>query len=266
MIILSILCALFYIYNEQFRICENIPIIGLYRCMPFFIIGHLCKQKRIIPLKRTRFDLPICIIGIGTSLITSKYLFNVPSCLINHALIYISAFVAVIGTLGLCRLLENFHSSILDNISIGTIVIMGLHWMLIGTTNFTFQKILHIDGGITYPLYITILLTLAFEAIIYPIILLFKNKYPFLLGKKEEYRVDIIRGEDGSMALSLKKYGKIKFVYDKRCRAITGYGTIGNTSMWQSFIDHVKIQGKGITRIFYKKDHYEDSDDNLVKK
>ena len=85
------------------------------------------------------------------------------------------------------------------------------------------------------------------------------------LGKKEEYRVDIIRGEDGSMALSLKKYGKIKFVYDRRCLAITGYGTIGNKSMWQSFVDHVKIQGKGISRIFFKKDHYEDSEDNLVK-
>ena len=43
-------------------------------------------------------------------------------------------------------------------------------------------------------------------------------------GRKEEYRVDIIRGEDGSMALSLKKYGKIEFVRDRRCRAITGYG------------------------------------------
>ena len=84
-------------------------------------------------------------------------------------------------------------------------------------------------------------------------------------GRKEEYRVDIIRGEDGSMALSLKKYGKIKFVHDSRCRAITGYGTIGNQSMWQSFVQHVKIQGKGISRIFFKKDHYEDSDDNLVK-
>lgn len=84
-------------------------------------------------------------------------------------------------------------------------------------------------------------------------------------GKQEEYRVDIIRGEDGSMALSLKKYGKIKFVYDCRCRAITGYGTIGKQSIWHSFVDHVKIQGKGLTRIFYKKDHYEDSDDNLVK-
>ena len=86
------------------------------------------------------------------------------------------------------------------------------------------------------------------------------------LGKKEEYRVDIIRGEDGSMALSLKKYGKIRFVYDSRCRAITGYGTIGNQSTWQSFIEHVRIQGRGITRIFHKTDHYEDSDDNLVKK
>ena len=85
------------------------------------------------------------------------------------------------------------------------------------------------------------------------------------LGKKEEYRVDIIRGEDGSMALSLKKYGKIKFVRDRRCRAITGYGTIGDQSLWQSFLDHVKIQSKGITRIFHKTDHYIDCDDNMVK-
>jgi hypothetical protein len=84
-------------------------------------------------------------------------------------------------------------------------------------------------------------------------------------GRKEPYRVDIIRGEDGSMALNLKKYGKIVFVRDKRCKAITGYGTIGNQSMWQSFVDHVKIQMRGITRIFHSTDHYEDSEDNLVK-
>jgi hypothetical protein len=84
-------------------------------------------------------------------------------------------------------------------------------------------------------------------------------------GRKEPYRVDIIRGEDGSMAFNLKKYGKIVFVRDHRCKAITGYGTIGNQSMWQSFVSHVKIQSKGISRIFFKKDHYEDSEDNLVK-
>jgi len=84
-------------------------------------------------------------------------------------------------------------------------------------------------------------------------------------GRKEEYRVDIIRGEDGSMALALKKYGKIAFVYNRKARPITGYGTNDQSSIWHTFIDHVKVQGKGILRIFYSKDHYEDSDDNLVK-
>ena len=85
-------------------------------------------------------------------------------------------------------------------------------------------------------------------------------------GRKEPYRVDIIRGEDGSMALNLKKYGKIMFLSDSRCKAMTGYGTIGQQSMWQSFWNHVKIQMKGITRIFHKTDYYEDSEDNLVKR
>ena len=84
-------------------------------------------------------------------------------------------------------------------------------------------------------------------------------------GRKEPYRVDIIRGEDGSMALNLKKYGRIAFVYDRRCRAITGYGTVGSDSLWSSFIRRVKIQLRGITRIFYSTEHYEDSEDNLVK-
>ena len=84
-------------------------------------------------------------------------------------------------------------------------------------------------------------------------------------GRREKYRVDIIRGEDGSMALSLKKYGKIKFLRDRRARAVTGYGTLDDDSLMQSFWKRVKIQGKGITRIFYKQDKYVDTEDNLVK-
>ena len=79
-------------------------------------------------------------------------------------------------------------------------------------------------------------------------------------------RTDIRRGEDGSLALSLKPFGKIAFVYHRQARPVTGYGTIGSQSLWQSFVQHVKIQGKGISRIFFKKDHYEDSEDNLVNR
>lgn len=84
-------------------------------------------------------------------------------------------------------------------------------------------------------------------------------------ARQVKIRTDIRRGEDGSLALSLKPFGKIAFVYNREARPVTGYGTIGSQSLWQSFVQHVKIQGKGITRIFFKKDHYEDSEDNLVK-
>ena len=85
------------------------------------------------------------------------------------------------------------------------------------------------------------------------------------LARKVKIRTDIRRGEDGSLALSLKPYGKITFLYNRQARPVTGYGTIGSQSLWQSFVQHVKIQGRGLTRIFFKKDHYDDSDDNLVK-
>ena len=84
-------------------------------------------------------------------------------------------------------------------------------------------------------------------------------------ARQVKIRTDIRRGEDGSLALSLKKFGKIAFLYNRNARPVTGYGTLNEESLWKSFLYRVKVQMKGITRIFYKKDHYEDSDDNLVK-
>ena len=84
-------------------------------------------------------------------------------------------------------------------------------------------------------------------------------------ARQVKIRTDIRRGEDGSLALSLKKFGKIAFLYNRKARPVTGYGTLNEESLWQSFLYRVKVQLKGISRIFYTKDHYEDSDDNLVK-
>lgn len=84
------------------------------------------------------------------------------------------------------------------------------------------------------------------------------------LARQVKIRTDIRRGEDGSLALSLKPFGKIAFLYNRQARPVTGYGTIGSQSLWQSFVQHVIIQGKGITRIFYKTDYYEDTEDNMM--
>ena len=82
-------------------------------------------------------------------------------------------------------------------------------------------------------------------------------------GRQEPYRVDIIRGEDGSMALAMKKYGKIEFVYDKRCRVITGYGGLKEKSILKAMWNRLKFYG--VSRLFSKTDHYEDAPDNFLK-
>ena len=84
-------------------------------------------------------------------------------------------------------------------------------------------------------------------------------------AKQVEIRTDIRRGEDGSLALSLKKFGKIDFLYSRKARPVTGYGTLNEGSLLQSLWNRAKVQLRGITRIFYSTEHYEDRDENLVK-
>ena len=79
-------------------------------------------------------------------------------------------------------------------------------------------------------------------------------------------RTDIRRGEDGSLALGLKKYGKIVFVRKRKARVVTGYGTISaDGSLLNSFKVRVLYALKGIGGIFSKKEVYKDEDSNLIK-
>ena len=84
------------------------------------------------------------------------------------------------------------------------------------------------------------------------------------LARKVKIRTDIRRGEDGSLALSLKPYGKIAFLYNRQARPVTGYGTLNEDSLLHSLWNRIRVQTKGISRIFYKTDHYEDTEDNLM--
>ena len=181
--LLSIIAANIYITNEYYRFYIDLPFVGFMRCLPFFLIGHVCRQKKYISEESHRKDIYFCIAGFFISHITYSYeritpgLFNYGFCF------WIICITAIGGFLSLCKLLNKTKSTIVSNISIGTVVIMGLHWMLIGITNYTLSRLIH-TSCITYSFGVAVLLTLLFIAIIYPIILLFKNKYPFMIGKR----------------------------------------------------------------------------------
>ena len=86
-------------------------------------------------------------------------------------------------------------------------------------------------------------------------------------ARKTGIRTDIIRGEDGYLALQLKQFGKIAFVRKRRARAVTGYGTVGaDGTLFNSFKVRVVSRLKGIGGLFTQKKEYKDEESNLVKK
>ncbi len=90
--------------------------------------------------------------------------------------------------------------------------------------------------------------------------------YNTQLAQEIGIRTDIKRGEDGSLALELKKYGKIVFIHNRKARAITGYGTVGaDGSLFNSFKVRFKKAFHNIGSLFTQKTSYEDKEDNLIK-
>lgn len=87
------------------------------------------------------------------------------------------------------------------------------------------------------------------------------------LGRRFGFRTDIIRGEDGSLALSMKPYGKLVFIRSRKARVMTGYGTLNaDGSLFNSFKIRLIKAIKGIGNIFTKKEEYKDEDSNLINK
>ena len=90
--------------------------------------------------------------------------------------------------------------------------------------------------------------------------------YDTELARKVGIRTDIIRGEDGSLALGLKPYGRIAFVRSRRARAVTGYGTVSKDG---TLLDSFRVRAvkalKGLGGMFFKKSEYKDEEDNLLK-
>lgn len=86
------------------------------------------------------------------------------------------------------------------------------------------------------------------------------------LGKKIGFRTDIKRGEDGSLALALKAYGKSKFIQSRKVRVLTSNSTLNlDGSFRKSFTRRLKKAFKNLTAMLHPKNDYVDKDSNLIK-
>ena len=180
----SILCIVGYTANEHYLATTNLTPIGFMKCFPFYFLGFKLKDSHLMNNTNRENCIKQILIGFVISNICFIVSRQHPSFTVNTVTFYTICISAILYVLAFCRLLNDFHSEIIENISIGTLMIMGLHWMAIGTINFVYSKLL--DGvEAVYTTSQGILICIFIESFIY-ILICWSIKYtPILIGKKK---------------------------------------------------------------------------------
>ena len=185
MLILTVISIILYGTNKYYHFAPYITFHGFVRSLGFFFMGYLFRQKNIITENFFRKDLSI---GIATLLLSFVFFYwhiHEDRFVLHIALFYVVNLLSVYGIIYLCRSLDRLHIRIITLISIGTMLIFGIHRILIGLIDYGFEKCLN-TTEILYNWNECTLLSLFIELLILPLILLVIHHYPILLGKKNK--------------------------------------------------------------------------------
>ena len=90
--------------------------------------------------------------------------------------------------------------------------------------------------------------------------------FPLEQGRKIGWKTTIRRGEDGSMAFELKKFGKLKFLNNKKTRFWTAPRSLSDGTLPQLVIKRLVRESRRIKEYFIpEKVGYRDREENLLK-
>lgn len=180
--ILSILIC-FWLNNRSLYV--TYAIHHFFTLIIFFFAGQALKHINLKYISDSLYKsiiwLSFFTIIFGT-LIRTGYNSNYTT-LLESVKFYILGFTGSGMILGIGFILNRINSKIIYNISIGTMVILGIHWMLIGVLNFSIEKYLHLSEDISYSTSTAFFISGTITIIMYPMILFCKKHLPILLGK-----------------------------------------------------------------------------------
>ena len=181
MLILSIITMILYGTNKYYHYAPYITYHGLIRCLSFFLMGNLFQQKGWLQPHNLRKDAVISTSALLLSLILFYWHINEDRFVLHIILYYVVNFVSVYAFIYLSKLLNNIKSKLITLISIGTMLIFGLHRMMIGIIDFGIEKFFH-RTNIIYDWSECLIIALIIEITLLPIII-YRNKWSILFGK-----------------------------------------------------------------------------------
>lgn len=184
MMSISILSMILYGANKYLNYAPYLTFHGLVRCLPFFFLGHLMRESKW--LKEIRFirELGIGIMAMATSLLLFYWHINVYNSVFHIILYFVVNIISIFAVISFWRCLNRIRLNIIFWISIGTMMIFGLHRMIIGIIDFSLEKFFHIND-ITYTTLGAMFITIAIELFLLPFIYYTYRHALIFLGKRK---------------------------------------------------------------------------------
>lgn len=177
--------CLLYTLSKYNGFTKELVFVGLFKSIPFYCLGFLCKQYHVFEKLDFKRDLYCFLATIITSITTFHYHANESNFALHMISFWPTVLFGILAFTYFCKLLNRIHSNIVVNYSNGTMAFIGLHWMIAGVIRYGFLKpVFNIPANYIYSSTEAYLLALVVTLILYPIILVFLKKAPWMLGRK----------------------------------------------------------------------------------
>ena len=183
MLILTIISIILYGANKYYHYAPYITYHGLIRCLCFFFMGNLFQQAGYLKNLNLQKDLLIGIFALILSLGLFYWHIHEDVFILHIILYYIVNLFSVYGIIYLCRSMDSLRLHMVTLISIGTMLIFGLHRILIGLIDFSIEKAFHLSD-ISYDWHEGLIIALTIEILLLSLVIWAQKHYPILLGKK----------------------------------------------------------------------------------
>ena len=188
MISLCIFSVILYAANKYYYYAPNLTPMGILRRLPYYYLGYVLGQKQLFRSIMPSRNLIGCILCLGISILFFHWhlqAFKEGQYILHIALFYPENIGFLFGVLYGCKLLNRCKTAVITNLSIGTLVIIGLHIVVITVINYVLEYVQYTNETICYHWYEALLITIVIVSILYPIILWAISHSTILIGKKD---------------------------------------------------------------------------------
>lgn len=176
--------GLYVVSKYNYFTCHYVAI-GIFKALPFYYMGFLARKYDIFKQCIFKRDALAFVLTFILSIILFDYHAN-ETYFPLHMLSYFPAVLTgLLAFIYFCKMLNGIRSNIVVNYSNGTMVFIGLHWMLTGFIRYgILRPIFQVSTDYIYPPLEAYALGLLVTILLYPIILFFQAKMPWMIGKR----------------------------------------------------------------------------------